>query len=134
MFLGVVLFGLFHGLLLLPLLLGIIGPASHRTHFRRSGISQRLELDDDVCDHMMQDTLDIANNFNVDIYEHHARMKEIANRISTIPSYPPAQGNGQLFLDFQSSINGTETLDLTPSQCNDNGTQSSSSVVQESSI
>lgn len=136
MFIGVVLFGLFHGLLLLPVLFGILGPGSHRTHFR-SGISRRLELDDDFCDQGVHNALDIAGNFDVDLYEHHARMEEIAERISPTPLVSPTP-RLQLFLNYQSSINSNQMLDLTPSQLNNNNNnvsaQTANCTVQESSI
>ena len=140
MFFTVVLFGLFHGLILLPVLLGLIGPASHREHFRKSGISQRLELDDDFHDQTIHvhNILDIAGNFNVDLYEHGAQMGSNAERISSsIPlASPPANENLQLFLNFQNSVNNTQILDVTPSQINshDRSTQSANGIVQESSV
>ena len=139
MFFGVVLFGLFHGLLLLPVLLGIIGPASHRARFRRSGVSRRLELDGDFCDQTVHNALDIADHFNVDMYEHDAKMDSIARRISpSIPlESPPTKENLQLFLHFQSSISNIETMDVMPSQINnyDRSTQSANNgIVQESSV
>lgn len=136
MFSGVVLFGLFHGLLLLPVLLGLLGPGSHRTHFRRSGVSRRLELDDDLCDQGVRNTIDIVDNFDVDLYEHHAEIEEIAERISPTPLVSqPARL--QLFLDYQNSITSNHTLDLTPSQFNSNNngsTLTANGVVQESCI
>ena len=130
------MFGLFHGLLLLPVLLGLLGPSSHRTHFRRSGVSRRLELDDDLCDQTVHNIIDIVNNFNVDLYEHHARMEEIAERISPTPLVSqPARL--QLFLNYQNSITSNHTLDLTPVQFNSNNngsTLTANGVVQESSI
>lgn len=138
MFVGVVLFGLFHGLLLLPVLLGLIGPASHREYFRKSGVSRWLELDDAFHDQTihMHNTLDIADNFNVDLYEHGANTDSIAKRISSVPlGSPPAKENLQLFLKFQNSVNNTQILDVTPSQINDRSTQSANGIiVQESSV
>ena len=138
MFSGVVLFGLFHGLLLLPVLLGLIGPASHHAHSRKSRVSRRLELDDDLYDqtmHVQNITLDIADNFNVDLYEHGAIMDSTAKRISSsIPlASPPAKENLQLFLN---SINNIEVLDVTHSQINSNNgsTQSAYGIVKESSV
>ena len=129
------MFGLFHGLLLLPVLLGIFGPSSHRTHFR-SGISRRLELDDDLCDQGVRNTIDIVDNFDVDLYEHHATMEEIAERISPTPLVSqPARL--QLFLNYQNSITSNHMLDLTPVQFNSNNngsTLTANGVVQESSI
>lgn len=132
-FIGVVLFGLFHGLLLLPVLLGIIGPSSHRTHFRRSGISHRLELDDELSDQGVCNTIDMVDNFDVELYEHHVRMKEIADRLSSAHSEPPP-ARSQLFLHFQSSITSNQTLDLTPIQHNNNRKKATNGIVQESSI
>ena len=139
MFFSVVLFGLFHGLLLLPVLLGWIGPASHREYFRKSGISQWLELDNDFHDQTisLHNPLDVADNFNVDLYEYDANTNSIAKRISTVPlaSPPPARENLQLFLNFQNSVNNTQILDVTPSQINDRSTQSANHIsVQETSV
>lgn len=137
MFIGVVLFGLFHGLLMLPVLLGLLGPASHRSHFKRSGIAQQLEIDDDSYDGRIDNTLDAVGNFDVDSYEHQAKMKSIADRISPIPLVsPPPKQNLQLFLNFQSSLNNTEILDITPSQFSsyDTSTQNNSGIIQESII
>lgn len=137
MFIGVVAFGLFHGLLLLPVLLGLIGPPSHRTHFKRSGISQRLEIDDDggLCDYTMNNTLDNVNNFNVDLYEHHAKMDTIAKQVMPI-GMATTPANMQLFLHYQNSINSNQTVDITPSYFNsiDKSTQDVSNIVQESAI
>ena len=139
MFCGVVLFGLFHGLLFLPVLLGWIGPASHREYFRKSGVSRWLELDDDDLLHdqpiQIRNTIDIADNFNVDLYEHDANMASIAKRISSVPlASPPAKENLP-FLNFQNSVNNTQILDVTPSQINDRSIQSANGIiVQESSI
>jgi len=129
-FIGVVLFGLFHGLLMLPVLLGLLGPPSHRSHFKRSGISQRLEIDDDNSyDGRINNTLDAVGNFDVDLYEHQAKMKSIADRIS--PLSPPAKQN--LFLNFQSSMNSTQILDITPINY-DISTRNSSGIIQESNL
>lgn len=140
-FIGVVLFGLFHGLLLLPMLLGIIGPPSHREHFRRSRISRRLEIDDD--DFLNQTTINSNNlenvkNFNVDLYEHHATMDSITKTISPISLMsPPANENVQLFLNYQRSPINTNT-DVILSHLNNNNINNNintpSTVVQESSI
>ena len=118
------------------MLLGLLGPGSHRTQFRRSGISRRLELDDDLCDQTVRNTIDIVNNFDVDLYEHHATMEEIAERILPTPLVSqPARL--QLFLNYQNSITSNHTLDLTPVQFNSNNngsTLTANGVIQESSI
>lgn len=134
MFTGVVSFGLFHGLLLLPVLLGLLGPASHHTHFKRSEISKKLGINDDFFDQTINNNLDHVTNFDVELYEHRAEMHSIAERISTVPlASPPA-----LFLNFQNSVDSNNhILDITPSsQLNNNqlDTQSASTIVQESSL
>ena len=132
------MFGLFHGLLLLPVLLGLFGPGSHRAHFSTNRLSRRLELDDEFCDHAVHNALDIADHFNVDMYEHSAEVESIANnRISTSPmESPPVNENLQLFLNFRSSTNNIQTLDVTPSHINTNNRRihNANGTFQESSI
>jgi len=90
---------------MLPVLLGLLGPPSHWSHFKRSGISQRLEIDDDdFNDGRNNNTLYAVGNFDVDLYEHQAMMKSIADRISPIPLVsPPSKQN----LNCQSSMSNT---------------------------
>jgi len=86
-FIGVVLFGLFHGLVLLPVLLGLIGPASHHIHFKKSDLIRQLEIDDNSCEQVANSTLDFIDiPFDVDTYEHQAKMESISERISPIAS------------------------------------------------
>ena len=86
-FIGVVLFGLFHGLVLLPVLLGLIGPASHHIHFKKSDLIRQLEIDDNSCEQAADGILDCIDiPFDVDTYEHQAKMASISECISPIVS------------------------------------------------
>ena len=87
MFIGVVLFGLFHGLVLLPVLLGLIGPGSHNLHFKKSDLIRQLEIDDNFCEREADGVLDFIDiPFDVDTYEHQAKMASISEQISPIAS------------------------------------------------
>ena len=119
------------------MLLGLFGPGSHRAHFSTNRLYRQLELDDEFCDHAVHNALDTADHFNVDMYERSAEVESIANRISTSPmESPPVNENLQLFLNFRSSINNIQTLDVTPSHINTNErrTQTANGTFQESSI
>ena len=75
----------------------------------------------------------MVDNFDVELYEHHVRMKEIADRLSSADSEPPP-ARSQLFLHFQSSITSNQTLDFTPIQLTNNRNIATNGIVQESSI
>jgi len=86
-FIGVVLFGLFHGLVLLPVLLGLIGPASHHMHFKKSNLIRQLEIDDNSCEKAADGVLNFIDiPYDVETYEHQARMASIKEQISPVES------------------------------------------------